>query len=191
MRTILVLVALVILTACTREAEAPRPVRSAATAAPAAPPPVLRAEAVESPAGQGSAQPGLSVDGRGRALLSWIEPLPSGSVYVGGAFWTLNGTAAPGIVRLGASGVIDATFDPGYGFDDFVLTMLRASDGSGDLYVAGEFTSYDGAGAPRIVRLDASGAPVKTGAQIEIGGNERYVSVCRRHYKESQNAWLL
>ena len=72
MRTILVLVALVALAACTREAEAPRP------AGPAAPPPVLRAEAVESPAGQGSAQPGLSADGHGRALLSWIEPLPSG-----------------------------------------------------------------------------------------------------------------
>ena len=45
--------------------------------------------------------------------------------------------------------------------------------------------------ATMVLRLDASGAPVKTGAQIEIGGNERYVSVCRRHYKESQNAWLL
>ncbi len=45
--------------------------------------------------------------------------------------------------------------------------------------------------ATMVLRLDASGAPVKTGAQIEIGGNERYVSVCRRHYKESQSAWLL
>ncbi len=45
--------------------------------------------------------------------------------------------------------------------------------------------------ATMVLRLDAGGAPVKTGAQIEIGGNERYVSVCRRHYKESQNAWLL
>jgi thymidine kinase len=45
--------------------------------------------------------------------------------------------------------------------------------------------------ATMVLRLDASGAPVKTGAQIEIGGNERYVSVCRRHYKESQHAWLL
>jgi len=45
--------------------------------------------------------------------------------------------------------------------------------------------------ATMVLRLDASGAPVKTGAQIEIGGNERYVSVCRRHYKDSQSAWLL
>ncbi|MEY4201625.1 MAG: hypothetical protein RLZZ265_3365 [Verrucomicrobiota bacterium] len=45
--------------------------------------------------------------------------------------------------------------------------------------------------ATMVLRLDANGAPVKTGEQIEIGGNDRYVSVCRRHYKESQNAWLL
>ena len=45
--------------------------------------------------------------------------------------------------------------------------------------------------ATMVLRLDASGAPLKTGAQIEIGGNERYVSVCRRHYKDSQSAWLL
>jgi len=45
--------------------------------------------------------------------------------------------------------------------------------------------------ATMVLRLDASGAPVKTGAQIEIGGNDRYVSVCRRHYKASQAAWLL
>ncbi len=45
--------------------------------------------------------------------------------------------------------------------------------------------------ATMVLRLDANGVPVRTGAQIEIGGNERYVSVCRRHYKDSQSAWLL
>jgi thymidine kinase len=45
--------------------------------------------------------------------------------------------------------------------------------------------------ATMVLRVDAAGVPVKSGAQIEIGGNDRYVSVCRRHYKESQHAWLL
>jgi len=44
--------------------------------------------------------------------------------------------------------------------------------------------------ATMVLRLDANGAPVKTGEQIEIGGNDRYVSVCRRHYKESQTRRL-
>ncbi len=45
--------------------------------------------------------------------------------------------------------------------------------------------------ATMVLRLDASGKPATQGAQIEIGGNDRYVSVCRRHFKESQAAWLL
>lgn len=33
------------------------------------------------------------------------------------------------------------------------------------------------------LRLGADGRAVREGAQIEIGGNERYVAMCRRHYK--------
>ncbi|MCC6511012.1 MAG: thymidine kinase [Pirellulaceae bacterium] len=33
------------------------------------------------------------------------------------------------------------------------------------------------------LRLDADGQPVKSGSQVQIGGNERYVSVCRAHFK--------
>lgn len=38
--------------------------------------------------------------------------------------------------------------------------------------------------ATMVVRLDASGKPVKDGAQVEIGGNERYESKCRKHFYE-------
>lgn len=34
------------------------------------------------------------------------------------------------------------------------------------------------------LRVDANGRAVKQGAQTEIGGNDRYVSLCRRHYME-------
>ncbi|MDQ8756737.1 thymidine kinase [Sphingosinicella sp. LHD-64] len=34
------------------------------------------------------------------------------------------------------------------------------------------------------LRVDADGRAVKSGAQTEIGGNDRYVSLCRRHYME-------
>lgn len=40
--------------------------------------------------------------------------------------------------------------------------------------------------ANMVLRVDAHNQPVKSGAQIEIGGNDRYVSVCRRHFKLSQ-----
>ena len=38
--------------------------------------------------------------------------------------------------------------------------------------------------ATMVLRIDDSGRPIKDGRQIQIGGNERYVSVCRRHFKE-------
>jgi thymidine kinase len=32
------------------------------------------------------------------------------------------------------------------------------------------------------LRVDADGRPVRAGAQTEIGGNDRYVALCRRHF---------
>ncbi len=38
--------------------------------------------------------------------------------------------------------------------------------------------------ATMTVRLDESGQVVAAGEQVQIGGNERYESKCRRHYRE-------
>ncbi len=38
--------------------------------------------------------------------------------------------------------------------------------------------------ATMVLRIDREGRAVREGAQIEIGDNDRYVSVCRRHFKE-------
>lgn len=38
--------------------------------------------------------------------------------------------------------------------------------------------------ATMVVRLGADGKVVKKGAQVEIGGEEKYVSLCRRHWEE-------
>ncbi len=35
------------------------------------------------------------------------------------------------------------------------------------------------------LRTDPTGRALHEGAQVEIGGNERYVPMCRRHYKEA------
>ena len=35
------------------------------------------------------------------------------------------------------------------------------------------------------VRLDNDGKPIHAGEQIQIGGNERYVSMCRLHFKDA------
>ena len=43
--------------------------------------------------------------------------------------------------------------------------------------------------ATMVVRLDADGRPVVSGEQVQIGGNETYVSLCRRHWREATGAW--
>jgi thymidine kinase len=42
--------------------------------------------------------------------------------------------------------------------------------------------------ATMVVRQDGDGKVIREGAQIEIGGNERYVSLCRRHWVDSMRA---
>ena len=37
--------------------------------------------------------------------------------------------------------------------------------------------------ATMVLRIDEDGRPVRSGEQIKVGGNESYVSVCRKHFK--------
>lgn len=46
---------------------------------------------------------------------------------------------------------------------------------------------YCGRKASRVLRLDDNGLAVYQGEQIEIGGNEKYISVCRKHYMDAIN----
>jgi len=41
-----------------------------------------------------------------------------------------------------------------------------------------------GSKATMVLRLDGEGNAVTEGSQVEIGGNDRYISMCRRHFKE-------
>ncbi|AIX51293.1 MULTISPECIES: thymidine kinase [Pantoea] len=41
--------------------------------------------------------------------------------------------------------------------------------------------------ASMVLRLDGEGRPFSEGEQVVIGGNERYISVCRKHYKQAIN----
>ena len=41
-----------------------------------------------------------------------------------------------------------------------------------------------GTKANMVVRVDENGRVIQEGTQVEIGGNDKYVSLCRKHFKE-------
>jgi len=46
-----------------------------------------------------------------------------------------------------------------------------------------------GSKATMVVRLGEDGAVLIEGDQVAIGGNERYVSLCRKHWEEKTGSW--
>jgi hypothetical protein len=82
----------------------------------------------------------------------------SGDVYVGGHFTHYNGTAANHLIRLNRDGSVDEAFRIGSGANGIVRAITTTNDGSGDLYVAGDFNAYDGMMSQHIARLNADGS---------------------------------
>ncbi|MDQ3190453.1 MAG: T9SS type A sorting domain-containing protein [Bacteroidota bacterium] len=78
-----------------------------------------------------------------------------GKIIVGGNFTSFDGTSRNRIARLNADGSLDASFNPGTGFDLWVRSIAIQNDGK--IIVAGDFTSYNGTTRNRIVRLNIDG----------------------------------
>jgi hypothetical protein len=51
-----------------------------------------------------------------------------------------------------------APFNQGSGFNGIVRSIVLAQDGTGDVFVGGDFTAYSGSGANRLVRLHRDGS---------------------------------
>lgn len=85
-----------------------------------------------------------------RTLAIATDALNADDVYVGGDF-------EGGILRLNDDGSRDPGFATGKGFNGRVNSIAAADDGSGDIYVGGNFSKYDGATVSGLVRLKSSG----------------------------------
>ncbi|MFN3991197.1 MAG: thymidine kinase [Erythrobacter sp.] len=57
--------------------------------------------------------------------------------------------------------------------------------GIADALVELKAVCHCGRKATMNLRVDESGAAVRHGAQTEIGGNDRYVALCRKHFREA------
>jgi len=79
-----------------------------------------------------------------------------------------------------------------------VLCYGLRTDFRGELFVGSQYLlawadklvelktiCHCGRKASMVLRLDAHGKPFSEGEQVVIGGNERYISVCRKHYKQA------
>ncbi len=57
--------------------------------------------------------------------------------------------------------------------------------GIADALIEQKAVCHCGRKATMNLRVDESGAAVKEGAQTEIGGNDRYLALCRKHFSEA------
>lgn len=79
----------------------------------------------------------------------------NGKIYAGGGFTTYKGSAFNRIIRLNTDGSRDTGFDMGTGLNGAcrVITI----DNNGKIYLGGDFTTYNGGAANRIIRLNTDG----------------------------------
>lgn len=82
----------------------------------------------------------------------------SGDIYVGGLFTSHGGTAVGGIARLNSDGSLDTAFAVGTGVNGIVGAILNAPDGSGDVYLGGGFSAYQGTTVSNLIRVHADGS---------------------------------
>ena len=85
----------------------------------------------------------------------------TGKLYAGGAFTDYNGAQSNQLVRINQNGAKDFSLGTGAGFNETVLKVVPVGDGSGDVYVGGQFTQYQLILRGRFVRLAPTGALVR------------------------------
>jgi uncharacterized delta-60 repeat protein len=84
---------------------------------------------------------------------------PDGKILVGGDFSTYKGISANYIIRLNPDGSIDTSFNYGTGFGIFGVSVVSiAIQPDGQILVGGDFTTYKGVSANRIIRLNPDGS---------------------------------
>ncbi|MBX2982709.1 MAG: T9SS type A sorting domain-containing protein [Flavobacteriales bacterium] len=79
-----------------------------------------------------------------------------GMFVVGGLFTAHGTTPRNRVARLKTDGTLDTSFNPGSGANNFITSVVRTS--SGQFYVGGDFTTFNGTICNRIARLNTNGS---------------------------------
>jgi len=81
--------------------------------------------------------------------------LTDGGYLVTGSFTRFAGVGRNRLVRLSKNGTVDTTFDPGTGPNGPIRAMLELKEGR--FLLVGQFSQFNGAVVPGVVRVDAKG----------------------------------
>jgi len=96
-------------------------------------------------------------------FVSGLAVQPDGRILAVGGFTTFNGLTHGRVVRLTASGGLDATFNTGAGANNFIAAVqLQPSDGK--ILVGGAFSSFDGQPRNGIARLNGGENTIGNGS---------------------------
>ena len=92
----------------------------------------------------------------GFGITNWSVETPDNKYLIGGEFTSYSGVTANRIIKLNTDGSIDFTFTGGTMFNGNVNCILVTSDNK--YLIGGEFTSYSGVSANRIIKLNTDGS---------------------------------
>ncbi len=98
---------------------------------------------------------GFNGDGFNNAVRTLSMQI-DGNLIVGGEFLSFNGKPLSYLTRLKTDGTIDEEFNTGSGFNGKIYSSYIQNDGK--IIIGGNFTSYNGVAAGRLIRLNNDGS---------------------------------
>lgn len=104
-----------------------------------------------------------------------IKVLADGKIMIGGTFTAYNGVAMSRVARLNADGSLDTSFNIGTGLSNGEITVITPAS-NGQVYIGGNFNSYNGTVSPRLARINADGS-LDSSFQVAGGANQTVRSV--------------
>lgn len=95
----------------------------------------------------------------GTSYTVFSDPSVTGGYFIYGNFDSYNGGVSKDIIKVKANGLIDNSFNSGVGFNSQPYGGARIVEApSGNVYIAGSFTTYNNISANRIIGLNANGS---------------------------------
>lgn len=97
--------------------------------------------------------------GGANGFIASVVLQPDGKILVGGNFTSFNGYNRHHIARLNSNGSVDTTFNPGLGVNGpSAMVWSIALQPSGQVVIAGNFSSVNGTNLNSVARLNADGS---------------------------------